>query len=292
MILPEMDDARAYRAIPSDPDAVEEDDTSRCRWGPNPRHLVATLSLLVVEWLLICWVVHLGEAPRYYLIFASMYAFAMGVVILVNRSNPGFVPKDTDLELYRREALPATTVELNHTRFVQRWCVSCRMYKRPRVKHCYECRRCVSRFDHHCPWMSNCIGANNYKLFLLFWQHYLGLQIYSLYFIGQCISAKSADTDVSLLGAAVRSVASEHPLLVCILVVTCIRLLLAGCVFAAHGYLVCRNMTHYEYRSQPYKGNNPFDLGRCGLHRENVAIGLYQNLRAFVLLPWIDFSRD
>ncbi|GBE59818.1 zinc finger DHHC domain containing protein [Babesia ovata] len=280
MIPPEMDDAKAYHAIPSDPDVLEEEIPSRSRWGPNPRYLIATVAALILEWATMFWVVSLGDSTRDYFVFTFMFGAAIAIVMVVNRSNPGVVPKNVDLELYQREALPATEVELNQTRFIQRWCVACRLYKPPRVKHCYECGRCISRFDHHCPWMSNCIGSNNYKMFMLFWQHYFGMQIFSVYFIGLSMSQLSATSKVSLGDGAIRSFASENPFLIFLLVLACIRLPVVAYITMANAYFICRNMTYYEYLTQPYEGKNPFDQGLC------------QNIYTFMALPWIDLSRE
>ncbi|KJE90217.1 hypothetical protein CAOG_01558 [Capsaspora owczarzaki ATCC 30864] len=47
-------------------------------------------------------------------------------------------------------------------------CPTCQVIKPDRSKHCRSCRRCVTRFDHHCVWINNCVGENNHRLFFVF----------------------------------------------------------------------------------------------------------------------------
>lgn len=47
-------------------------------------------------------------------------------------------------------------------------CPDCLIIRTPRSRHCAICNVCVERFDHHCPWINNCVGVNNHGPFLVF----------------------------------------------------------------------------------------------------------------------------
>ena len=47
------------------------------------------------------------------------------------------------------------------------FCKKCQMMRPPRCHHCSHCNRCVLQMDHHCIWINNCIGYNNYRTFIL-----------------------------------------------------------------------------------------------------------------------------
>ena len=47
-------------------------------------------------------------------------------------------------------------------------CPDCIVWRPARSRHCQCCDRCVEKFDHHCPWLSNCVGARNLGFFYLF----------------------------------------------------------------------------------------------------------------------------
>lgn len=48
-------------------------------------------------------------------------------------------------------------------KFKIKFCATCHILRSPGVSHCKKCNACIEKFDHHCPWVGNCIGKNNYK---------------------------------------------------------------------------------------------------------------------------------
>lgn len=56
-----------------------------------------------------------------------------------------------------------TSVRNHHLNY----CPMCTSYKPPRAHHCSRCNFCVLKYDHHCPWLGQCVGFFNYKNYLL-----------------------------------------------------------------------------------------------------------------------------
>lgn len=57
-----------------------------------------------------------------------------------------------------------------------RYCTVCNIEQPLRAKHCRICAKCVATYDHHCPWLGNCIGERNRKYFYI----YLWSQLFQL----------------------------------------------------------------------------------------------------------------
>ena len=48
------------------------------------------------------------------------------------------------------------------------FCKKCLKDRPLRAHHCSLCNRCFLKMDHHCPWVFNCVGFRNQKIFFLF----------------------------------------------------------------------------------------------------------------------------
>lgn len=64
-------------------------------------------------------------------------------------------------------------------------CKKCLIPKPQRTHHCSICNMCYLKFDHHCPWLNNCIGHFNQRYFFLYMVYtVIGVVFVSLFGIG------------------------------------------------------------------------------------------------------------
>ncbi|KAJ9440007.1 putative ZDHHC-type palmitoyltransferase 4 [Diplonema papillatum] len=211
-----------------------------------PRGLVWGFVLLLFSWLS----------------FNLMFNYIMAVVTPPGSADPSKMSPD-DLAIAEHHRVESIDHGL--------WCRKCRQPRPPRAHHCSLCNTCVLKMDHHCPWISQCVGHRNHKYFLLFLFYMLvsvavATATISLHFLGFLDNGSVSDAARNETYASI---------LLCFVVCAALTVVMAG-FLSWSMWLVLNNATSIEYASWPSGGSSSaYDAGSRKKNLQAV-FGRYQ----------------
>ncbi|CAL9131546.1 unnamed protein product [Musa acuminata var. zebrina] len=276
----------------------------RLIFGPDVRSLMLTIPLIVVPVILFSVFVSQKlinefqhQLGKFIVAFAVLFAsYDIVILFLTSGRDPGIVPRNarppeptdngnSSLRLsselsgiYGGSSLPPTKdVFVNGTIVKVKYCNTCMLYRPPRCSHCSICNNCVERFDHHCPWVGQCIGRRNYHFFFMFVSSTTILCLYVFSFCWVNIKMIMDAYECNLWGAVVKSPVSGF-----LIIYTFIGAWFVGGLTTFHIYLICSNQTTYENFRYRYDGKmNPYNHGCFHNVKEVLFSGIPKSMNNF-----------
>ncbi|CAH9140133.1 unnamed protein product [Cuscuta epithymum] len=240
----------------------------RLIFGPDARSLLVSILLITVPVATFCVFVarHLRHqfSPHNvgYAVLGVPIAFTIHVLALLlftSSRDPGIVPRNLhppEEELRYDTSASAEAggrqtpslqfprikdVNVNGVTVKVKYCDTCMLYRPPRCSHCSICNNCVERFDHHCPWVGQCIGLRNYRFFFYFVSSAMLLCIYVFAICGFYIKVLMDDHQSTVWKAM-----KESPASVILMAYCFVALWFVGGLTGFHLYLISTNQTTYE----------------------------------------------
>lgn len=253
----------------------------RLIFGPDVQSLFLTIFLIVAPVAVFCIFVarklwnhfsgNSGMAVMIVSIVLTVYVLAL--LLLTSGRDPGIIPRSdspplpesnhSNLSIWQglSPRLPRTKdVVINGITVKVKYCDTCMHYRPPRCSHCSICDNCVDQFDHHCPWVGQCIGLRNYRFFFMF---VFTATLLCLYVHGFCwvyIKMIMNSEKTTIWKAMVKTPAS-----IALIIYSFLSLWFVGGLSVFHLYLISTNQSTYEnFRYRYSLRNNPYNKGIIG----------------------------
>ncbi|XP_035235235.1 probable palmitoyltransferase ZDHHC12 [Anguilla anguilla] len=201
-------------------------------------------------------------------LFVLLVLVSVLLYFAVSLMDPGFVVSDSDAKFTlgvseeEQEMIPNTSKAIRLRR-----CGYCLLQQPMRAKHCQNCKHCVRRYDHHCPWIENCVGERNHRWFVL----YLGVQLLALLWAFNL--AWSGISYASTWDLWLR----QNGFLLAVASLVGVFSLVAVLLLGSHLYLVSLNTTTWEFMSH----HRISYLKHCGADENPFDQGTLRNLWSF-----------
>eukprot|EP00397_Hematodinium_sp_SG-2012_P039602 GEMP01043263.1.p1 GENE.GEMP01043263.1~~GEMP01043263.1.p1 ORF type:complete len:438 (+),score=81.57 GEMP01043263.1:85-1398(+) len=230
--------------------------------GPGALPALGTFLLITVPMILF----HAMESPTLVelrsgwilvVLVLILHLVAVVFLFLTTFTDPGILPRRPALDEYR-ESPPAfldIVLQGHHVRI--KWCRTCHVYRPPRSTHCSTCDNCVEDFDHHCPWVGNCVGRRNYRQFVIF---LTSTGVLTLLVLILCIV--NFVTFATIEDKSVKDLFLSKIIAFLVGLFTFVMVWFVGALCGFHTYLLSTNQTTYEQvKATKHWTRSPFYRG-------------------------------
>ncbi|KAF8411605.1 hypothetical protein HHK36_004162 [Tetracentron sinense] len=239
----------------------------RLIFGPDAKSLLVTISLILVPVVIFCALVarnllhKFNNAGYAILVVAIVFTiYVLALLLFTSARDPGIIPRASHPPEEEFSYESSASVEgggrqtpslqfprnkevlVNGVLVKVKYCDTCMLYRPPRCSHCSICNNCVERFDHHCPWVGQCVGLRNYRYFFLFVSSSTVLCIYVFAMSALYIKILMVDHHGTVWKAM-----KESPASVVLMAYCFISLWFVGGLTGFHLYLIGTNQLNCSY---------------------------------------------